>query len=65
MDLATVTPSLVIFGAPYGCAMMTLRPFGPRVTYGKLKIKNSKANDEYSMSKCLCNKRKKNIKEPL
>ena len=32
MDLATVTPSLVILGGPYGWAMMALRPLGPRVT---------------------------------
>jgi len=29
--LATVTPSLVIFGAPKACSMTTLRPLGPRV----------------------------------
>ena len=33
MDLATVTPSLVILGAPYGWAMIALRPLGPSVTY--------------------------------
>ena len=33
MDLATVTPSLVILGGPYGWAMMALRPLGPSVTY--------------------------------
>ncbi len=32
MDFATVTPSLVILGAPYGWAMMAFRPFGPSVT---------------------------------
>ncbi|KAH3659095.1 hypothetical protein OGATHE_006355 [Ogataea polymorpha] len=30
--LATVTPSLVIFGAPNGCSIRTLRPLGPKVT---------------------------------
>mmetsp|Transcript_1081 Transcript_1081/g.1537 ORF Transcript_1081/g.1537 Transcript_1081/m.1537 type:complete len:230 (-) Transcript_1081:205-894(-) len=32
MLFATVTPSLVIFGAPNDCSMITLRPFGPNVT---------------------------------
>mmetsp|Transcript_3205 Transcript_3205/g.6650 ORF Transcript_3205/g.6650 Transcript_3205/m.6650 type:complete len:254 (-) Transcript_3205:69-830(-) len=32
MALATVTPSFVIFGAPYGWAMIAFRPLGPRVT---------------------------------
>mmetsp|Transcript_55376 Transcript_55376/g.140012 ORF Transcript_55376/g.140012 Transcript_55376/m.140012 type:complete len:225 (+) Transcript_55376:1053-1727(+) len=32
MALATVTPSLVTFGAPKLCSMTTLRPFGPSVT---------------------------------
>mmetsp|Transcript_11197 Transcript_11197/g.33436 ORF Transcript_11197/g.33436 Transcript_11197/m.33436 type:complete len:233 (+) Transcript_11197:1504-2202(+) len=32
MFLATVTPSLVIFGAPYGWSRTALRPLGPRVT---------------------------------
>mmetsp|Transcript_38677 Transcript_38677/g.116886 ORF Transcript_38677/g.116886 Transcript_38677/m.116886 type:complete len:321 (-) Transcript_38677:20-982(-) len=31
-DLATVTPSLVTFGAPKDCSMTTLRPLGPMVT---------------------------------
>ncbi|KAE8748351.1 hypothetical protein FOCC_FOCC004987 [Frankliniella occidentalis] len=30
--LATVTPSLVIFGLPQDCSKMTLRPLGPIVT---------------------------------
>ena len=33
MLFATVTPSLVIFGGPYGCSSTALRPFGPRVTF--------------------------------
>mmetsp|Transcript_21131 Transcript_21131/g.38360 ORF Transcript_21131/g.38360 Transcript_21131/m.38360 type:complete len:242 (-) Transcript_21131:11-736(-) len=33
MLFATVTPSLVIFGGPYGCSSTALRPFGPRVTW--------------------------------
>ena len=32
MFLATVTPSLVILGAPKFCSMTTLRPLGPMVT---------------------------------
>ncbi|KAH3687420.1 hypothetical protein WICPIJ_001597 [Wickerhamomyces pijperi] len=32
IDLATVTPSLVIFGEPKSCSIKTLRPFGPKVT---------------------------------
>merc|ERR1719273_1709332 len=32
MFLATVTPSLVIFGGPYDVSMATLRPLGPSVT---------------------------------
>uniref|UniRef100_A0A2M4DPX1 Putative secreted protein n=1 Tax=Anopheles darlingi TaxID=43151 RepID=A0A2M4DPX1_ANODA len=32
MPLATVTPSLVIFGEPQLCSRITLRPFGPIVT---------------------------------
>src|SRR5512134_1297769 len=32
ISLATVTPSLVISGAPNDFSMTTLRPFGPRVT---------------------------------
>eukprot|EP00438_Fugacium_kawagutii_P002358 Skav200987 [mRNA] locus=scaffold991:28880:35731:- [translate_table: standard] len=32
MALATVTPSLVTFGAPKLCSMTTLRPLGPKVT---------------------------------
>mmetsp|Transcript_174570 Transcript_174570/g.424717 ORF Transcript_174570/g.424717 Transcript_174570/m.424717 type:complete len:213 (-) Transcript_174570:144-782(-) len=32
MDLATVTPSLVILGAPKLCSMIALRPLGPSVT---------------------------------
>ena len=32
ISLATVTPSLVTVGAPNFFSMMTLRPFGPRVT---------------------------------
>lgn len=32
MAQATVTPSLVIFGAPNDCSMTTFHPFGPRVT---------------------------------
>ncbi len=33
ISLATVTPSLVISGAPKLFSMTTLRPFGPRVTF--------------------------------
>ena len=33
MSLATVTPSLVIRGAPKAFSRTTLRPFGPRVTF--------------------------------
>mmetsp|Transcript_38678 Transcript_38678/g.116890 ORF Transcript_38678/g.116890 Transcript_38678/m.116890 type:complete len:241 (-) Transcript_38678:2-724(-) len=32
MAFATVTPSLVTFGAPKLCSITTLRPLGPRVT---------------------------------
>src|SRR5271154_1105826 len=32
ISLATVTPSLVMRGAPYDLSRMTLRPLGPRVT---------------------------------
>lgn len=32
MLLATVTPSLVILGAPKGWSMMAFRPLGPSVT---------------------------------
>mmetsp|Transcript_19899 Transcript_19899/g.52794 ORF Transcript_19899/g.52794 Transcript_19899/m.52794 type:complete len:372 (+) Transcript_19899:656-1771(+) len=32
MAFATVTPSLVTFGAPNDCSMTTFRPFGPSVT---------------------------------
>ena len=32
ISLATVTPSLVMRGAPYDLSRMTLRPFGPSVT---------------------------------
>ena len=32
ISLATVTPSLVTFGAPKDFSMTTLRPLGPRVT---------------------------------
>src|SRR6188508_1629746 len=33
ISLATVTPSLVIRGAPNDFSMTTLRPFGPSVTF--------------------------------
>ena len=33
ISLATVTPSLVIRGAPNDLSMTTLRPLGPRVTF--------------------------------
>src|SRR3546814_17557354 len=33
ISLATVTPSLVIRGAPKDLSMTTLRPFGPSVTF--------------------------------
>src|SRR5882757_1154347 len=33
ISLATVTPSLVIKGAPKDFSITTLRPFGPRVTF--------------------------------
>src|SRR6266566_4215684 len=33
ISLATVTPSLVIVGDPNFLSRMTLRPFGPRVTF--------------------------------
>src|SRR6478672_5852728 len=36
ISLATVTPSLVIRGAPKLFSMTTLRPFGPRVTFTAL-----------------------------
>jgi len=32
ISLATVTPSLVMVGAPHDFSMMTLRPLGPSVT---------------------------------
>ena len=32
MFLATVTPSFVILGAPYGWSRIAFRPFGPKVT---------------------------------
>ncbi len=32
ISLATVTPSLVMRGAPYDLSRITLRPFGPSVT---------------------------------
>src|ERR1051325_9468920 len=32
ISLATVTPSLVTIGAPHDFSIITLRPFGPRVT---------------------------------
>ena len=33
MSLATVTPSLVMRGAPNDLSSTTLRPFGPSVTF--------------------------------
>ena len=33
ISLATVTPSFVTCGAPKAFPIMTLRPFGPRVTF--------------------------------
>src|SRR6476620_1500192 len=36
ISLATVTPSLVIVGAPHDFSMTTLRPRGPRVTFPAL-----------------------------
>src|SRR6266849_2803023 len=36
ISLATVTPSLVIVGDPNFLSRMTLRPFGPRVTFTAL-----------------------------
>ncbi len=36
ISLATVTPSLVTTGAPNFLSRMTLRPFGPRVTFTAL-----------------------------
>src|SRR5687767_5253641 len=36
ISLATVTPSLVIVGEPNFFSRMTLRPFGPRVTFTAL-----------------------------
>src|SRR6266478_4815590 len=36
ISLATVTPSLVMRGAPYDLLRMTLRPFGPSVTFTAL-----------------------------
>src|SRR5277367_4714616 len=36
ISLATVTPSLVMRGAPNDLSMMTLRPFGPSVTFTAL-----------------------------
>jgi hypothetical protein len=36
VSLATVTPSLVMRGAPYDLSRTTLRPFGPSVTFTAL-----------------------------
>jgi hypothetical protein len=36
ISLATVTPSLVMRGAPYDLSSTTLRPFGPSVTFTAL-----------------------------
>src|SRR5277367_5974430 len=36
ISLATVTPSLVMRGAPYDLSRMTLRPLGPSVTFTAL-----------------------------
>ncbi|MNE14535.1 hypothetical protein D3C80_1074160 [compost metagenome] len=33
ISLATVTPSLVTFGPPKAFPIITLRPFGPKVTF--------------------------------
>jgi len=35
ISFATVTPSFVMCGAPNFFSMITLRPFGPRVTFKK------------------------------
>jgi hypothetical protein len=37
ISLATVTPSLVTVGAPNFFSMMTLRPFGPSVTFDGIR----------------------------
>src|SRR5271165_903126 len=52
ISLATVTPSLVMRGAPYDLSRMTLRPLGPRVTLTALlrmstpRSIRSRASDE-------------------
>src|SRR3984957_6376082 len=52
ISLATVTPSLVMRGAPNDLSIMTLRPFGPSVTFTALlristpRNKRSRASDE-------------------
>src|ERR1700689_1423360 len=52
ISLATVTPSLVMRGAPYDLSRITLRPFGPSVTLTALlristpRTKRSRASDE-------------------
>src|ERR1700677_251655 len=52
ISFATVTPSLVMRGAPYDLSRMTLRPFGPSVTLTPLvristpRSKRSRASDE-------------------
>src|ERR1700678_648297 len=52
ISLATVTPSLVMRGAPYDLSRITLRPFGPSVTLTALlristpRNKRSRASDE-------------------
>ena len=56
ISLATVTPSFVICGAPNFLSMMTLRPFGPRVTFTALAnastpfFKPSRASQLYLIS---------------
>src|ERR1700729_2668553 len=52
ISFATVTPSLVMRGAPYDLSRITLRPFGPSVTLTALlristpRNKRSRASDE-------------------
>jgi len=52
ISLATVTPSLVMRGAPNDFSMTTLRPFGPSVTFTALasvstpRIMRSRASPE-------------------
>ena len=44
ISLATVTPSLVMRGAPNDLSSTTLRPFGPRVTFTALESSSTPRN---------------------